>query len=51
MVFNQQIILKSDDKLMLNAKITTVLTKNGRPFSPDILLEKFERVGIKVKEA
>jgi len=51
MVFNQQIILISADKLMLNARITTVLTKNGRPFSPDILLEKFERAGIKVKEA
>jgi len=49
-IFLQQIIRKTDGKLMLDARITTVLTKNNRPVSPDILIEKFEESGIKLEE-
>jgi len=49
-IFNQQIIRKSDEKLMVNARITTVLTKNSRPILPDILMAKFESSGIKMEE-
>lgn len=45
-VFRQQVIRKTDNKLMVDAKITTVLTKNGRPISPEILEEKFTVAGI-----
>lgn len=45
-IFHQEIIRKADEKLMVNAKITAVLTKNGRPVAPDILVEKFEQAGI-----
>uniref|UniRef100_UPI003217DB6D acyl-CoA thioesterase n=1 Tax=uncultured Draconibacterium sp. TaxID=1573823 RepID=UPI003217DB6D len=48
-VFNQQIIRKADKKLMVDARITTVLTRNGRPVSPDILENRFEAVGIKME--
>lgn len=49
-IFNQQIIRKTDEKLMVNARITTVLTKNSRPILPDILMAKFESSGIKLEE-
>lgn len=49
-VFLQQIIRKSDEKLIVDAKIFTVLTRNGRPVSPDLLIEKFEKIGIQVIE-
>ena len=49
-IFDQQIIRKKDEKLMLNARITTVLTKNGRPVPPDMLVDKFESAGIKLEE-
>ena len=49
-IFNQQIIRKTDEKLMVNARITTVLTKNSRPILPDILIAKFESSGIKMEE-
>lgn len=49
-VFIQQIVRKKDEKLMVNARITTVLTKNNRPISPEILEEKFADVGIKMEE-
>jgi acyl-CoA thioester hydrolase len=49
-IFDQQIIRKSDEKLMVNARITTVLTKNSRPILPDILMAKFESSGIKMEE-
>ena len=45
-VFDQQIIRKVDKKLMVNARITAVLTKNNRPISPDILVDKFNDSGI-----
>ena len=31
---------------MVNARITAVLTKNNRPISPDILVDKFNDSGI-----
>ena len=49
-IFNQQIIRKTDEKLMVNARITTVLTKNSRPILPDILMAKFESSGIKMED-
>ena len=49
-IFNQQIIRKTDEKLMVNAKFTTVLTKNSRPVSSDILVEKFAESGIILEE-
>ena len=49
-IFNQQIVRKKDEQLMVNARITTVLTKNKRPILPDILANKFEVAGIKMEE-
>ena len=49
-IFNQHIIRKSDEKLMVNARITTVLTKSNRPILPDILMAKFESSGIKMED-
>lgn len=45
-VFKQQIIRKKDEKLMINARITSVLTRNGKPIVPDPLEEKFNQKGI-----
>jgi acyl-CoA thioester hydrolase len=45
-IFKQQVIRKADEKLMVNARITTVLTRNGRPVSPEILEDKFKTAGI-----
>lgn len=50
MIFHQQIIRKTDEKLMVNAQITAVLTRGGRPISPDIWEEKFEAAGIVMEE-
>ena len=49
-IFDQQIIRKADEKLIVNARITAVLTKGGRPLSPDILVEKFEKAGVRVED-
>ncbi|MBN1984776.1 MAG: acyl-CoA thioesterase [Prolixibacteraceae bacterium] len=49
-IFKQQIIRKDDEKLMVDAKITAVLTRNNRPISPDLLSEKFEAIGVKMEE-
>jgi len=49
-IFLQQIIRKTDEKLMLDSRITAVLTKSNRPVSPDILVDKFEKSGIKLEE-
>ena len=49
-IFSQQIIRKADEKLIVNAQITAVLTKNKRPISPDILVAKFEEAGIVMEE-
>lgn len=45
-LFDQQIVRKSDEQLMVNARITTVLTKNKRPVSPGVFEEKFKDAGI-----
>lgn len=49
-VFNQDVIRKADEKLMVKGKITTVLTKSGRPLPSDILVEKFTAAGIVMEE-
>lgn len=49
-IFQQQVIRKSDEKLMVDAKITTVLTRNGRPISPEVLEDKFREAGIEMEE-
>lgn len=49
-IFDQQIVRKADEKLMVRARITTVLTRNGRPVSPDVLAEKFDAAGIVMEE-
>ncbi|WP_167613304.1 acyl-CoA thioesterase [Maribellus sediminis] len=49
-IFQQQVIRKSDEKLMVDAKITTVLTRNGRPVSPEVLEDKFREAGIEMEE-
>ena len=49
-IFDQQVIRKTDEKLMVNARITTVLIKNNRPVSPAILEESLENMGIKMEE-
>ncbi|WP_340114335.1 acyl-CoA thioesterase [Maribellus mangrovi] len=48
-IFNQQVVRKSDEKLMVAAKITSVLTRNRRPISPDILEDKFREAGIEIE--
>ena len=50
MIFDQAVIRKSDEKLMVAARVTGVLTKNNRPVSPDILTEKFKEAGIDFSE-
>jgi len=49
-IFNQQIIRKSDKKLMVDAKVTSVLTRNNRPIASDILIEKFASIGITIQD-
>ncbi len=49
-IFDQQIIRKTDEKLIVNARITTVLTRNNRPISPDILIDKFIESGIVLED-
>jgi acyl-CoA thioester hydrolase len=49
-VFLQQVVRKSDEKLMVSARITTALTRNGKPVSPEILEDKFRQAGIVLEE-
>ena len=49
-IFNQEVIRKADSKVMVKARITTVLTRNGRPVAPDYLEEKFKTAGIEMEE-
>ena len=49
-IFNQEIIRKTDNKLMLAAKIYAVLTKNNRPVSSGIFVERMEVAGIRLME-
>ncbi len=45
-IFRQEILRKPDQKLMISARITTVLTRNGRPVSPEALEDKFKNAGV-----
>ena len=47
-IFDQQIIRKSDNNLIVKARITTALVKNGKPVSPDILGAEFKKAGIEI---
>jgi acyl-CoA thioester hydrolase len=49
-IFKQQILRKKDEKLMVDARIITALTRKGRPVSPEILEEKFREAGIVLEE-
>ena len=49
-IFDQQILRKNDNTLMVNSRITAVLTRNGKPLSPGFLVEKFRETGIEVFE-
>jgi acyl-CoA thioester hydrolase len=49
-IFDQQIIRKSDNKLIVKARITTALVRNGKPVSPDILGAEFKKAGIEIAE-
>jgi len=49
-IFDQQIVRKNDNKLIVNARITTVLTKNGKPVRSQMLVDFINRAGIDVPE-
>ena len=49
-IFDQQILRKNDNTLMVNSRITAVLTRNGKPLSPGFLVEKFRDSGVDVFE-
>lgn len=49
-VFNQEVVRKADEKLMVKGLITTVLTKAGRPLPSDLLVDKFVEAGIEMDE-
>jgi acyl-CoA thioester hydrolase len=44
-VFDQAIFRKADDKLVLEAQVTGVLTRNGRPIAPTVFDEVFTKKG------
>lgn len=44
-VFDQAIVRKVDGKLVLEAQVTGVLTRKGRPIAPDIFDEVFKAQG------
>lgn len=50
LIFDQEIVRKEDEKPIVKARITGVLTKNGRPVSPDLIIERFEKCGIECEE-
>ena len=49
-VFDQQIIRKSDNLLIVKARITTALIQNGRPVSMEKLPDEFKMAAIKIPE-
>lgn len=49
-LFQQEVIRKSDEKLMVKGLITSVLTRKGRPLPSDTLVDKFTEAGISVEE-
>lgn len=46
-VFDQAIYLKSNEKLIIEAQVIGVLTRNGRPIAPDLFDEVFSSKGWK----
>ncbi len=44
-VFDQAIVRKSDQKLIIEARVTGVLTRAGRPVAPDVFTEVFAAKG------
>jgi acyl-CoA thioester hydrolase len=50
LIFDQEISRKSDEKLMVKARITSVLLKNNRPISTDVMVEKFKNAGVDFNE-
>jgi len=50
LIFDQEIARKSDEKLMVKARITSVLLKNNRPISNEVMVEKFKKAGIDFEE-
>ena len=42
-IFNQYIHRKSDNKLILKAKVIVVILKNGKPILPDVFFDAFEK--------
>lgn len=42
LVFDQEITRLPDNKLIVKAKVTGVATKNGRPVSPEVVINKLE---------
>ncbi|WP_047445295.1 acyl-CoA thioesterase [Alistipes sp. ZOR0009] len=49
-VFDQNIIRKSDGKVAIQAKVTGVLTKNGRPIAPTLFDEVLTAQGYTFNE-
>ena len=50
LIFDQEILRKSDLKVIVQARITAALLKKGRPVSPDILMDNFKAAGIIVDQ-
>lgn len=50
LIFDQEIIRKKDQKLAVEARIFTALIRNGRPISPDLMLDHFTQAGIVLEE-
>lgn len=50
LIFDQEIVRKADEKLIIKARITSVVMKNGKPISSDILVERFKNAGIDFPE-
>ena len=46
-VFEQEIVRKSDGRRVLDAQVATVLTRNGRPIASDLFEEAFASKGRK----
>jgi acyl-CoA thioester hydrolase len=44
MNFFQDIYRKSDNKLMIRAKVIAVVLRNGRPSSPDLFIEAINKI-------
>ncbi len=49
LVFDQTIVRVSDGKTVLDAQVTAVLTRNGRPIAPDPINEAFASKGWKLE--